>query len=442
MRSKFTLIIFLYTALISALANCYLLLERNIHYLFPVVLVFLFVNFFAGTLLLNSKQKSLNTCCHGGIILGAFALSAIISVIYHVILAIRLITSQPFSWIWSTVFCISAELIIFWNGMISVYGTSSQLSVKQRVIGILFGLIPIANIIVSFSIIQTALSEVAFEYEKEKQNESRALESVCSTKYPILMVHGVFFRDTQFFNYWGRIPQELERNGARVYYGNHQSALSVEASAAELTERIKALVTQLNCEKVNIIAHSKGGLDCRYAISKSGAAPYVASLTTISTPHKGCLFADYLLTKISPKVKNSTAAAYNATLRRLGEKNPDFLSAVSDLTAERCIQFDRELQIPEGVFCQSVGSIMPTARDGQFPLNFSYHLVKHFDGPNDGMVSINSFNFGEKLIMLTPPGTRGISHGDMIDLNRTNIDGFDVREFYVNLVSDLKNKGL
>jgi triacylglycerol lipase len=29
----------------------------------------------------------------------------------------------------------------------------------------------------------------------------------------------------------------------------------------------------------------------------------------------------------------------------------------------------------------------------------------------------------------------------MIDLNRENIDGFDVREFYVQLVSDLKNKG-
>ena len=37
---------------------------------------------------------------------------------------------------------------------------------------------------------------------------------------------------------------------------------------------------------------------------------------------------------------------------------------------------------------------------------------------------------------------RGISHGDMIDLNRENIEGFDVREFYVGLVSELKAKGL
>jgi triacylglycerol lipase len=36
---------------------------------------------------------------------------------------------------------------------------------------------------------------------------------------------------------------------------------------------------------------------------------------------------------------------------------------------------------------------------------------------------------------------RGISHADMIDLNRENISGFDVREFYVQLVADLKRRG-
>jgi triacylglycerol lipase len=43
--------------------------------------------------------------------------------------------------------------------------------------------------------------------------------------------------------------------------------------------------------------------------------------------------------------------------------------------------------------------------------------------------------------MLSAAGKRGISHGDVIDLNREKFDGFDVREFYVQLVSDLKQKG-
>ena len=36
---------------------------------------------------------------------------------------------------------------------------------------------------------------------------------------------------------------------------------------------------------------------------------------------------------------------------------------------------------------------------------------------------------------------RGISHGDVIDLTRIDIEDFNVCEFYVNLVSKLKDMG-
>jgi triacylglycerol lipase len=97
---------------------------------------------------------------------------------------------------------------------------------------------------------------------------------------------------------------------------------------------------------------------------------------------------------------------------------------------------------PEGVYTQSVGTVLKKATSGKFPLNFSYHLVKYFSGENDGLVSEDSFSFGEKYILLRPQGKRGISHGDIIDLNRENIENFDVREFYVNIVNELKTKGL
>lgn len=122
----------------------------------------------------------------------------------------------------------------------------------------------------------------------------RCGERVCATKYPILLVHGVFFRDFKYLNYWGRIPKELEKNGARIYYGNHNSASSVAESAKQLKARILEITKESGCEKVNIIAHSKGGLDVRYMLSDGEAAERVASLTTINTPHRGCRFADYL----------------------------------------------------------------------------------------------------------------------------------------------------
>ena len=68
--------------------------------------------------------------------------------------------------------------------------------------------------------------------------------------------------------------------------------------------------------------------------------------------------------------------------------------------------------------------------------------MKYFDGENDGLVGVDSFEWGDSLTMLRNEGVkRGISHADMIDLNRENIKGMDVREFYVQLVSGLREKG-
>ena len=67
--------------------------------------------------------------------------------------------------------------------------------------------------------------------------------------------------------------------------------------------------------------------------------------------------------------------------------------------------------------------------------------MKYFDGPNDGLVGEKSFAWGQKYEFITTAGTRGISHADMIDLNKENIPGFDVREFFVQVVADLKNRG-
>ena len=96
---------------------------------------------------------------------------------------------------------------------------------------------------------------------------------------------------------------------------------------------------------------------------------------------------------------------------------------------------------PAGVFCQSIGSTLRKARGGRFPLNFTYQIAHRFDGANDGLVGEASFPWGERFQMLTPQGKRGISHGDVVDLNRENIRGFDVREYYVQLVADLKTRG-
>ncbi|MBP3479451.1 MAG: triacylglycerol lipase [Oscillospiraceae bacterium] len=385
---------------------------------------------------------ALRVCNHGTLCLKAFARATMITVALQLWLGFVWLPQGWMIWLNSVILCTLCLALLFWNGMLCVYLSSLQLGVKHRAVGLLLGMIPIANMIMLEKIIRITEEEVRFETEKLRINHDREADQICKTKYPILLVHGVFFRDNRYLNYWGRIPKELIQNGASIYYGEHPSALSIADSAAILAKRITAIVNDTGCEKVNIIAHSKGGLDCRYAMAHLGIAPLVASLTTVSSPHRGCVFADRLLEKIPARIQRKVAHTYNAALKEFGDPEPDFMAAVRDLTSSHCVPFDAETALPDGVYCQSVGSKLNYASSGKFPLNMAYHLVKHYDGENDGLVGLDSFAWGQRYQLLTTAGKRGISHADMIDMNRENIIGFDVREFYVQLVSDLKQKGL
>ncbi len=417
------------------------LIPNSSFLILPFVLLFLLINIIPSPLNFKFRKTRLRICAEGTDLLLSFLIAAAMSLAGYIIAAFFLLPHAALSFFISAAVTAAVLSVVFWNGIVRVYLTSVQLGIKIRVIGILCGLIPVAHLFVLKTIISTCRAEVEFENEKEQLNAQRRDRQICKTKYPLLLVHGVFFRDYKAVNYWGRIPKELERNGATVFYGNHQSALSVADSGSELAQRIKQIVSETGCEKVNIIAHSKGGLDCRYAVSHCGADAYTASLTTINTPHRGCRFADYLLEKIPEGVKNSIAKSYNAALRKAGDDNPDFLAAVNDLTYKNCAAINQTTADMPGIYYQSVGSKLNKATNGKFPLNFTYHIAKHFNGANDGLVSESSFRWGENYTFLTVPGKRGISHGDMVDLNRENIPGFDVREFYVQLVADLKNKG-
>ncbi len=349
--------------------------------------------------------------------------------------------AEPADYIFYAVFLFLAEAMIFWNGIIRVYVTSVQLGIKYRVLGLIFGMVPVANLIMLMIIYCRTSRECAVECEKYALDESRRDKQICKTRYPIVFVHGVFFRDSRLIDYWGRIPEELRKNGAVFFYGEQQSALSVKESSEELAAKIEDIVLRTGCGKVNIIAHSKGGLDARYAITKLGCDKYVASLTTVNTPHKGCIFAEYLLNTAPKRLQSFIEKTYNKAFYKLGDDSPDFMAAVRDLTASACEKFNEEVPDSPEVMYQSVGSKASNRRSGRFPLNISYPLVKRYDGDNDGLVALSSTKWGEKFIPVFPVGKRGITHADVVDLNREDIKGFDVREFYVQLVSELKERG-
>ena len=385
-----------------------------------------------------SSIKTLNTGCR---LIKTYQLT----VFFHIVTLALLINFLKIKFLAILIFLITAyaaELCILIGGAVRLLLKSTQIPINSKIILAWLMPIPVINYFIVRRSLRTAWQEFDSEAARIELDNTRAEDEICKTKYPILLVHGIFFRDLNYFNYWGRIPKELIRNGADIYYGSQSSAASVRDCAYELKAVIENIVETTGCEKVNIIAHSKGGLDSRYAASCLNMGDKIASITTVCTPHHGCEYADFLLERMSAPLLHYIAAKYDSTLKRFGDTNSDFIAGVTDLTAKRCEELNKEMILPEGIYCRSVGAYMSHASSAGFPLCFSFFIAKAFSKTNvDGLVDIDSMRFGEQFTLFKPKTKRGISHADVIDLMREDISGFDVREEYVKLVAELKAAG-
>jgi len=263
---------------------------------------------------------------------------------------------------------------------------------------------------------------------------------ICATKYPILLIHGIGFRDRKIHNYWGRIPHTLKKNGARVFYGKQDAWGTIGRNSQIIKEHILDALKKTGSEKVNIIAHSKGGLEARYVISKLDMASRVASLTTISTPHHGMNTMETVFLLPRPLLRFA-AVFVDSFFWLLGDIKPDFYKTCRQLTASYCRRFNRAVPNHGDVYYQSYAAAM-TKPYSDISLLLSYLIIKHFDGENDGMVSSASAVWSNFKGVIKSPGIRGISHIDTVDGWRAKAGGLDMREVYIKIVKELKEMGL
>ena len=115
------------------------------------------------------------------------------------------------------------------------------------------------------------------------------------SKYPIILVHGVAVKDFLFFKAFGKIEKILKTEKYHVYTAATDAFGSIESNAAQLKAYIQKVLKEEQAEKVNLIAHSKGGLDAKYMVQHLDMEDKVASLTTLCTPHQGASLASILL---------------------------------------------------------------------------------------------------------------------------------------------------
>lgn len=264
-------------------------------------------------------------------------------------------------------------------------------------------------------------------------------------KYPILFVHGMGFRDGNIINYWGRIPKVFENDGNKVFYGNQDSNGTIEDNAFVLKKRIEDIINETGAEKLNVIAHSKGGLDMRYAISSLGMGKYIASLTTVSTPHNGSKTIDKIM-KLPKGMVKFAGKCSDIWLRVWGDKNPNAYKVFCSFSSDYAKKFNTENPDDPNVYYQSYAFAMKNSFS-DFIMIIPHSIIYLVEGENDGLLTPYSAKWGDFKGTIRSNTNRGISHCDEVDLRRRKFtkksgEGVsDILEVYGDILKELENKG-
>jgi triacylglycerol lipase len=168
---------------------------------------------------------------------------------------------------------------------------------------------------------------------------------------------------------------------------------SVQRRAEQLKIKVlEILANYRSGTRVLVVAHSMGGLDTRYMISRLGMEKKVAALLTIATPHRGTAYADYAL-------RNMNRLRVTPLLKMLALD----VEGVSDLTIEACARFNEQTPNHPAVRYFSVSSACETSALPPWSRR-AHRIIAEIEGPNDGLVSVRSATYAEHL------GTWPVSH--------------------------------
>jgi triacylglycerol lipase len=264
-----------------------------------------------------------------------------------------------------------------------------------------------------------------FAVEPRARGASRAARRAkpSTTQYPILLAHGYFGFDRigapqRGREYFRGVRQRLEALGHAVHVARVSPAAGIGRRAAQLARQIE----QLDAPRLNIIAHSMGGLDARYAIARLGLAQRVASLTTIGTPHHGTPLADLTL-----------AFGEWRSVRRVLDALGANVDGLYDVSTLRMQHFNRAIvDSPHVVYSSVVGAVNPDAGKLNAFLALGHDYLLRKAGRNDGIVPAMSQRWGEAM------GEVEADHWAQIGW----FGRFDVQGFYASVAQGLAERGL
>lgn len=278
-------------------------------------------------------------------------------------------------------------------------------------------------------------------------------------QYPIVLVHG-FLGNGELANFNTAIVEGLEKDGHTVVRASVPPLGSVAIRAKALAHDVDATLASTGASKVNLIAHSMGGLDARELVSVLGYGDRVASVTTISTPHRGARVADVALGLVSGAREealdtfgklideNADTVDVKGALHDLSEANADAFAAAHPDDARVYYQswagVSSLFAIPnpaDKAACEGKLVAHAGRADLMSPiLAPAAPIVAHGKAdPNDGFVLVSSAKHGNFR------GCVPADHADEIGVfaretyNRRT--GFDFVRFSRNIAFDLAARG-
>jgi triacylglycerol esterase/lipase EstA (alpha/beta hydrolase family) len=254
---------------------------------------------------------------------------------------------------------------------------------------------------------------------------------------PILLLHGAAgFDQIGPLEYYYDVADTLADDGHDVFTTQVDPLQTIDVRAAQLTEQLDAVLAETGAERVHLVAHSQGGLDARYLISTLGYGDRVATLTTISTPHRGSRVADIALGILPGQAEQTLGFLIDLLVGAIDGDEQDVVGQLYQLTEEfQVSEFDpANPDDPRVEYFSVAGRTQtnpftnPFTTDLCDPLLVAGYFLLRSSGPNDGLVTVTSATRGTLL------GTMPADHLDEVgQLFGTTALGFDHRDFYLEL---------
>jgi triacylglycerol lipase len=188
--------------------------------------------------------------------------------------------------------------------------------------------------------------------------------------------------------YFRGIDSALGDREREVFIPRVHPTAGIAHRAEQLKQQIVARLDQIGRgdDPVIIVAHSMGGLDARYMVSRLGMSSRVAAILSVTSPHRGSPMADWVVRNLDRRLP---------LLRCLGALGLN-LQAAKDLTTEQCARFNDTITDVPGVKYFSVSAARPWHLVPAFAMP-SHRIIASAEGENDGLVSVQSSQWGESL---------------------------------------------